>query len=106
VVLHLNIHGSLGVKTTMMENCNSAITRPLEVNPFTLMWCTINNNALLIHNISEYMKVAEIAYIQVFNSVEDERTFNTLSFIKNRLRNCLTVNLKTCVVIYAQNSAF
>ena len=48
------------------------------------------------------MKVVEIAYVQVLGSVEDERTFNTLSFIKNRLRNSLTVNLETCVAMYAQ----
>jgi hypothetical protein len=48
------------------------------------------------------MKVAEIACVQVLDFVEFERTFNTLSFIKNRLRNSLTVNLKTCVAMYAQ----
>ena len=48
------------------------------------------------------MKLAEIAYIQVLGSVEDERTFSTLSFIKNRLRNRLTTHLELAVAMHAQ----
>jgi hypothetical protein len=72
------------------------------VNPFTAIWHTTNNNAMLIHNISEYMKVVEIACVQILSFVEDEQTFSTLPFIKNRLWNCFTINLKTCVAMYAQ----
>jgi hypothetical protein len=90
-------------KTTMMGNCHAAMVRPLEVNPLTAIWHTINSNAMLTHNISEYLKVAEIACVQVLGSVEDERTFSTLSFIKNRLRNRLTVNLETYAAMYAQH---
>jgi hypothetical protein len=81
-------------KMTMMRNCHAAMVCPLEVIPLTAIWRTINRNAMLTHNISEYLKVAEIACVQVLGSVEDERTFSTLSFIKNRLRNRLIVNLE------------
>jgi hypothetical protein len=96
----LNFQASM-FKTTMMENCHLTMTRPLEVNPFTSIWRTIDNNALLTHNISEYMKVVEIAYVQVLGSLEDERTFSTLSFNKNRLYNSPTMNLETCIAMYA-----
>jgi hypothetical protein len=90
-------------KTTMMGNCHVAMVHPLEVNPLIAIWSTINNNAMLTHNISEYLKAVKIASIQVLGLVEDERTFSTLSFIRNHLRNRLTMNLETCVVMYAHH---
>ena len=48
------------------------------------------------------MKVVEIACVQILSSTEDEQTFSTFSFIKNRLWNCFTINLKTFVAMYAQ----
>ena len=78
------------------------MSRPLEVNPFTALWHTISANSLLQFNIAEFMKLAEIACVQVLGSVEFERTFSTLSFIKNRLRNRLTTHLELAVAMHAQ----
>lgn len=38
---------------------------------------------------TEFHKVAKIVVVQVMGSVEDERTFATLSFMKTCLRNKL-----------------
>jgi hypothetical protein len=48
------------------------------------------------------MKIAELAVVTVFGSVEDERTFSTLSFIKNKLRNRLSTHLPLVVGMHAQ----
>jgi len=38
-----------------------------------------------VKKINEYNKLAEIAMVEVLESIEDERTFNNLSFMKNKL---------------------
>lgn len=50
----------------------------------------------------EFMKVVEIAHVQVLGSVEDERTFNSF-FIKSKLRNQLTTHLDLVVDMFAQD---
>lgn len=40
---------------------------------------------ILIHKLSEYMKVVEIAMEQVLGSMENKRTFNNLYFKKIKL---------------------
>jgi TorA maturation chaperone TorD len=50
----------------------------------------------------EWFKVAELAAVQVLGSVEDERTFSTVTFSKSKLRNRLSEHLAACVGIYSQ----
>jgi hypothetical protein len=52
--------------------------------------------------IPEYMKLAEIGYAFVLGSVEDDRTFNLLIFLKSRLRNRLGDNLPLVVRVHGQ----
>jgi hypothetical protein len=47
------------------------------------------------------MKIAELAVVTVLGSVEDERTFNTLSFMKNKQRNRLSTYLPLVVGMHA-----
>jgi hypothetical protein len=49
------------------------------------------------------MKVVEITTVMVLGSVEDERTFINLTFMKNKLCNQLTTHLDLCVHIFTQN---
>jgi hypothetical protein len=48
------------------------------------------------------MRLAEIANTTVLGSVEDERTFSSLKFIKSRLKNRLEGNLDTIVTVFSQ----
>jgi hypothetical protein len=41
----------------------------------------INSSLILNEKLNEYNKLAEIVMVQVLGSVEDERTFNNLSFM-------------------------
>ncbi len=36
----------------------------------------------MVHKLSEYIKFDEIILIQVLGSMEDERTFNNLTYMK------------------------
>jgi hypothetical protein len=69
----------------------------------TRMWRTIEANSFLWHSLSEYIKVAEIAIVMVLGSIQDERTFSTLTFMKNKLCNRLTTNLAMVVGMKSQS---
>ena len=58
---------------------------------------------LLLNKISEYIKLAQIAVTAVLGSCEDERTFSTLSFVKNKVTNRLQGNLDTCIWMFSQS---
>jgi len=48
----------------------------------------------------EYYKLAQVAIVQVLGSVEDERCFSSLAFLKNKLRNSLDMHLECGVEMY------
>ncbi len=58
-----------------------------DVNLVTHMWLKIQFSTLLVEKLSEYMKVVEIAMEMVLGSMEDEKTFNNLAFMKSKLHN-------------------
>ncbi|KXZ47967.1 hypothetical protein GPECTOR_31g329 [Gonium pectorale] len=53
--------------------------------------------------LSEYAAMAELVFVMVPGSVEDERRFSAMSFlIKNKTRNSLCKNLSLCVRMFSQ----
>ena len=73
------------------------------MNLVTHMWRSVEANTYLQHSLSEYIKVAELAVVMVLGSVQDEKTFSTLTFIKNKLWNRLTTHLELKVGMKMQN---
>jgi hypothetical protein len=57
------------------------------LHPLARTWSYFHESEMLTARISEFAKGARIAICSVIGSVEDERTFSTLSFIKSKLRN-------------------
>ena len=90
-------------KITMISNAQAAMALPMTENPMSRLWRKLSSNALISAKLSEFMKVAEIAHVQVLGSVEDERTFSSLSFLKSKLRNRLTTHLDLVVRMFAQD---
>jgi hypothetical protein len=90
-------------KLTMKENAASMLKKPYTVNPVTRMWLSIDGNSYLRHSLSEFMKVAELGITMVLGSVQDERTFSTMSFLKTKVRNRLTTHLPLVVSMKCQN---
>jgi len=77
-------------KLSMLSNSMAALEDPnMAVNPLTRLWRVIDANTSLSKEIPEYVKLAEIAMIHVLGSVEDERCFSSLAFLKDKLRNRL-----------------
>jgi hypothetical protein len=59
------------------------------VNPLTKLWREFDANSTLSTSFPEYIKLAQIAVIYLLGSGEDERTFSSLTFLKDKLRNRL-----------------
>ena len=90
-------------KLTMKSHAHAAMEEPRDENPLTKVWVRIGQNTLMLSRLLEYIKVAEIAIAVVLGSVEDERTFSTLSFMKSKLRNRLGGHMDTCVKLFSQS---
>jgi hypothetical protein len=87
----------------MSHNAKAMMQESKDVNLVTHMWLKIQSSTLLVHKLSEYMKVVEIAMVMVLCSMEDEWTFNNLTFMKSKLCNRLTTHLDLCVHMSTQN---
>jgi hypothetical protein len=87
---------------TMKSNAEKMLEPPYNVNPITRLWQKLGYNGLLLCKLSEFMPLVEIAITTVLGSVEDERTFSSLKFIKSRLKNRLEGYLNTVVSVFSQ----
>ena len=50
--------------------------------------------------MSEYFKLVNLCQTMILGSVEDERMFSALAFLKSKLRNKLDKNVDTCLRLY------
>jgi hypothetical protein len=47
------------------------------------------------------MNLIELVIVQIISSVEDEKTFSTLFFVKSKLQNHLTGHLNIAICMFA-----
>ncbi len=87
---------------TMKENVCSTMELPILVNSFTWLWITPSISKVLQITLSKYFKLVKIAIVQMLGSMEDERTFSTLYFMKSKSINRLNEHLHVVVHIYFQ----
>jgi hypothetical protein len=80
-------------KLTMKSNATTCMAPPFDTNPLTRMWCLVTTFRILVYNLPKYVKLAELAMVQIVGSVEDKRYFFTLAFMKSRLCNMLITHL-------------
>jgi hypothetical protein len=78
------------------------MAKPFDTNLVTKLWITISNNVLLTQRLSKYLKLVEIVVVSMLGFVEDEQTFSTLAFMKDKLRNRLGLHLDTTLYMFAQ----
>jgi hypothetical protein len=71
-------------------------------NPLTVLWNMIYRSTFLTGSIPEFCKGSKIAVVTVVTSVEDERTFSTLSWMKSKVRNRLNVHLDCTLRLFSQ----
>ena len=90
-------------KITMNEVGSRMMQKPIDINLVTCMWRNVEANTYLLHSLSEYIKVTKLAIVMVLGNVQDERTFNMLSFMKNKLWDPLIMHLEHEVEMKMQN---
>jgi len=71
----------------MKNNAKLAMQKPFDLNSFTKFWRTISSSQIFEHQILEYIKLVELAIVQVIGLVKDERCFSKFSSMKNKQRN-------------------
>jgi hypothetical protein len=81
----------------MKAQARSYMLPPFDKNSFTRLWDIVSGSAVLSKMIPEYLKLTEIGCAFVLGSVEDERTFSSLKFLKSHLRNRLEDKLPLVV---------
>jgi len=90
-------------KLAMSTNSKKHMEPPFDLNPLTRLWRYLDSCTVLrVKAFPEFYKLAEIAIVQVLGSVEDERCFSSLAFLKNKLRNSLDTHLECVVGMYSQ----
>jgi hypothetical protein len=58
-----------------------------DCNSLQRLWLQLWANELLTVKIPEWFKLAKICMVQILGFIEDERCFNTLVFMKNKVHN-------------------
>lgn len=76
-------------------------------SPTSKMWKSFTANQQCSDVFPEFAKLAEIVLCMVPGSVENERTFSSLAFIKNDQRNRLeTEHLNVCLRLFSAKSTY
>jgi len=67
----------------------------------TRLWTTLSASAsqYLQENISKYFKLKDLCQTMILGSLEDERIFSALSFLKSKLKNNLDKHVDTCLYV-------
>jgi hypothetical protein len=85
----------------MKSNATNCLDPPFDMNPLTRMWCLVRTSCILVTDFPKYVKLAKLVMVQVVGSVEDERCFSTLAFMKSKFHNKLTTHLPLIVHMFA-----
>jgi hypothetical protein len=77
--------------------------KSMGVNATTLLWQNLTSSPSNEAHMPEFIKLAEITLVLVGGSVEDERTFSIVEWVKNPQRNRLQGDhLDACVRVHGQ----
>jgi len=88
-------------KLTTRSNVVACMVPPFGTNPLTKMWHLVITSQILVSNFPKYIKLVELAMVQIIGSVEDERCLSTLTFMKSKLHNKLTIHFLIVVCMFA-----
>jgi hypothetical protein len=90
-------------KLSMASNSQAMLEAPFDINPVSCLWRMLHANIALVGQFPEYIRLAQIALVHVLGSVEDERCFSSLTFLKDKLQNRLASDhLSVVMGLYGQ----
>jgi hypothetical protein len=84
-------------KQCMQENAHKMMKKPITLNPVARLGIALALTITWSMPSASISLWPEFATVMVLGNVQDERTFSTVSFMKSKLRNKLTMNLQTVV---------
>jgi hypothetical protein len=76
---------------------------PFDTNPLTMMWHLVITSQILVSNFLEYIKLVELAMVQIIGNMEDEKCLLTLVFMKSKLHNKFTIHFPIVVCMLHYN---
>ena len=79
-----------------MENFEN----PFNPGAITRLYKRISQSEVLCTSILEYLKLLDLCQTMILGSMEDERVFSALCFLKSKVRNKLDKNLETCLRLF------
>lgn len=80
----MNLQQSL-FKLTMLSNSKKAMVGlKAKENPLAKLWVGLSADQLLCSHISEWFKIVELAIVTLIGSIEDERNFSNMAWIKKK----------------------
>jgi hypothetical protein len=62
------------------------------------------NNQIISHKLFKWLKLIKFCMVMILGSVEVERSFFTISFIKSKLRNLIATHMDLVLCMYAQTN--
>jgi hypothetical protein len=71
-------------KMTMGHNYEQVLWKDF-FNPFTSLRCKVFGPPIFNNKLLEFIKIAKIIVVKVIGFIENEQTFSTISFMKNKL---------------------
>jgi hypothetical protein len=86
----------------MKNNSKATMEPPFDLNPLTQIWKTLDAFRVLMHSFLKYFKLVKMTIVHVLGSVEDDKCFSSLGFIKNKLQATLDPHLPLVVGMYSQ----
>jgi hypothetical protein len=90
-------------KKIMLHDFEVVFWKENDLDPLTNLWCEVFSFPILNHKLLEYIKLVEIAIVQVLSSDKNNQTFNIVSFMKNKLRNSVSTHLDLCTRFFNQH---
>ncbi len=87
----------------MLHDFEVVLRKENDLNPLTKLWCKVFSFPILNHKLLEYIKLVEIAIVQVLSLDENNQTFNIFSFMKNKLWNSVSTHLDLCTRFFNQH---
>ena len=90
----------------MKANAKAACAPPFTMNLLVKLWWQLTSSRHLCKLISEYVKLAKIGSVSIFGSVDDERCFSFLKFLKSCQRNRLGKHLPLVLRMFGQKYFF
>jgi hypothetical protein len=82
----------------MTKNVKLAMKKPFDVNLVTMLW---RNLLLRFMKSKSWSTSSWLAIVQVISSIENECYFYTLTFMKTKLRNRLTMHLELVIRMFS-----